>query len=69
MQVQGVSQLNQRFHRDVMAIAVGEPDRKGTRNVEIDAGGAACQFQVAAEDHAVVEFLERVRAALPGEWS
>ena len=65
MQVLGVSQLGQRFHRDLMAITIEEPDRKGSRNVQIDAGGSACQFQVGDQDRPVVEFLERVRAALP----
>jgi hypothetical protein len=65
MQTLGVTQLGQRFHRDLMSITIGDPDRKGARTVEIDAGGQSCQFQLGEDDQPVVEFLERVRAALP----
>ena len=59
--------LNLRFHRDLMSITVEEPDRKGNRKVTITAGGTGpCQFEFGADERPVVEFLERVRAALPG---
>lgn len=61
----GVSQLSQRFHRDLMTITIEEPDRKGARKVEINAGESGCQFNIAEQDRPVIDFLERVRAALP----
>ena len=65
-QVLGVNHLNLRFHRDVTTIAIDEPDRKGNRKVVITAGGGVpCQFVFGDEDRPAIEFLERVRAALP----
>jgi|SRR5215211_3247531 len=65
-QVFGVNQLNLRFHRDVTTIAIEEPDRKGSRKVVINAGGSGpCQFTFGDDDRPVIDFLERVRAALP----
>jgi hypothetical protein len=51
-----------------MAITVDAPDRKGSRKVTIAAGEGPlqCQFAFGADDQPVVDFLERVRAALPG---
>ena len=66
-QVFGVNHLNLRFHRDLMTISIEEPDRKGSRKVVINAGGTGpCQFILGHDDGPVVEFLERVRATLPG---
>jgi hypothetical protein len=59
------SQQGQRFHRDLMAITIDPPDRKGKRRVRINTAGASCQLDVADEDRAVIDFLERVRVALP----
>jgi hypothetical protein len=64
-QTLGVSQLSQRFHRDLMTISIEEPDRKGDRKVEINTGGSALKLNIAEQDRSVIEFLERVRAALP----
>lgn len=65
-QVLGVNHLSLRFHRDLMTITIGEPDRKGSRKVVINAGGAGpFQFTFSDEDRPVIDFLERVRAALP----
>ena len=65
-QVFGVNQLNLRFHRDLMTITIEEPDRKGSRKVVITAGGSGpCQFTLGDDDRPVLDFLERVRAALP----
>lgn len=62
----GVTQLNQRFHRDLMTIIIEEPDRKGARKVEIKAGGPEqYTFKVPEQDRPVIDFLERVRTALP----
>jgi len=52
----GVSQLSQRFHRDLMTIAIEEPDRKGARRVEIKAGGSGCEFKIANQEQAVIDF-------------
>ena len=66
-QVFGVNHLNLRFHRDLMTISIEEPDRKGSRKVVINAGGIGpCQFVLGHADGPVVEFLQRVRATLPG---
>lgn len=59
------SQQGQRFHRNLMTIIIEEPDRKGDRRVKINTAGALCQFDVADQERPVIEFLERVRAALP----
>ncbi len=65
-QVFGVNQLNLRFHRDVTTIVIEEPDRKGSRKVIINAGGTGlCQFMLGDDDRPVIDFLERVRGALP----
>ena len=64
-----------RFHRDLMGIKMEQPDRKGNLTVEVypDPGprpswrGPVCKVRVSAQDRAVVEFFERVRAALPVE--
>lgn len=49
-----------------MTITIEEPDRKGARKVEINAGGLGpCKFVFADQDRSVIDFLERVRAALP----
>jgi hypothetical protein len=65
-QVFGANHLNLRFHRDVTTITIGEPDRKGSRKVVINAGGTGpCQFVFGDDDRPVIAFLERVRAALP----
>ena len=62
---------SQRFHRDHMTIVIDEPDRKGTRKVHVYAGRTPSRavpaglFRVAAQDRAVIDFFERVRAALP----
>ena len=64
-QTQSGSQQGQRFHRELMAITIEEPNRKGDRTVRIDTAGAVCQFKVNEEDRPVIDFLERVRAALP----
>jgi hypothetical protein len=58
------SQQGQRFHRDLMTLTIGEPDRKGDRKVKINTAGALCQFNVADQDRTVLDFLERVRAVL-----
>ena len=66
VQVFGVNQLNLRFHRDLMTIAIEDPDRKCVRKVVINAGGTGrCQFSFGEDDRPVIDFLERVRAALP----
>jgi hypothetical protein len=59
------SQQGQRFHRDLMTITIEAPDRTGDRRVRIKTSGAFCQFDVAEQDRPVIDFLERVRAALP----
>jgi hypothetical protein len=59
------SQQGQRFHRALMRIEIESPDRKGNCKVKINTAGALCQFNVAEQDRPVLEFLERVRAALP----
>ena len=65
-QVFGVNHLNLRFHRDLMTITIDQPDRKGSRKVVINSGGTGpCQFVFEHGDQAVIDFLERVRAALP----
>lgn len=65
-QYTGGSQQGQRFHRDLMTITIEEPNRKGARRVRIDTAGAQAQFDIAEQDQAVLDFFERVRAALPG---
>lgn len=65
---QTTSGAHQRFHRDLMTINIDEPNRKGARKVEIYAGARGvgqCMFMVAEQDRPVIDFLERVRAALP----
>lgn len=65
-QVFGANHVSVRFHRDLMTITIEEPDRKGARKVEINAGGLGpCEFVFADQDRSVIDFLERVRAALP----
>jgi hypothetical protein len=65
-QVFGTTHLNLRFHRDLMTITIDQPDRKGSRKVVINSGGTGpCQFVFEHGDQAVIDFLERVRAALP----
>ena len=65
-QIFGANHLNLRFHRDLTTITIESPDRKGSRKVVITAGGnGQCQFTVGEDDQHVVEFLERVRGALP----
>jgi hypothetical protein len=60
-----------RFHRDLLTITIGDPDRKGTRTVAIYAGpGPGRQvptryISVAEQDLFVIDFFERVRASLP----
>ena len=60
-----------RFHRYLMSITIDEPDRKGDRRVVIYAGTSPSRkapsryLSLAAENRAVIEFFERVRAALP----
>ena len=67
-QVFGVNHLNLRFHRDLTTITIDAPDRKGSRKVEINAGGTGpCQLMVGEDDQPVIDFLERVQAALPAE--
>jgi hypothetical protein len=67
----GVSRETMRFHRNLMAITIEAPDRKGHLTVEIHAGPSpsrsvpSCQVRITAEDRPVIEFFERVRAALP----
>jgi hypothetical protein len=62
---------SERFHRDLMTITIDEPDRKGNRKVVIYAGPGPGRkvpsryILVAAQDRHVIEFFERVRAALP----
>lgn len=63
--MKNLSQQGQRFHRDLMSITIEEPDRKGARKVRIDTEGAQAQFNLAEQDRPVIDFLERVRAALP----
>jgi hypothetical protein len=64
-QYTGGSQQGQRFHRDLMRITIEQPDRKGARKVRIDTAGARAEFNIAEQDRHVIDFLERVRAALP----
>ena len=64
-QTGSASQQGQRFHRDLMAIEIQSPNHKGNCKVTIRTAGALCQFNVDARDQPVLEFLERVRAALP----
>jgi hypothetical protein len=65
-QVFGANHLSVRFHRDLMAITVGEPDRKGARKVEINAGGlGSYKFMITEQDRPVIDFLDRVRTSLP----
>jgi len=65
-QVLGVNHLNLRFHRELMTITIDEPDRKGSRKVVINAGGAGpTLFTFGENDRPVIDFLERVRADLP----
>ena len=64
-QYTGGSQQGQRFHRDLMTITIEPPDRKGARKVRIDTAGARAEFNIAEQDRPVIDFLERVRAALP----
>lgn len=60
-----------RFLRGLMTITIDEPDRKGARVVVIYAGAGPglkvprCTLSVAEQDLPVIEFFERVRAALP----
>lgn len=60
-----------RFHRDLMTITIDEPDRKGTRTVVIYAGAVPGRkvpsryISIAEQDRPVIDFFERVRAALP----
>jgi hypothetical protein len=67
----GVSRETMRFHRDLMTISIGAADRKGHLDVEIHAGPSpsrsvpSCQVRITAQDRPVIEFFERVRAALP----
>jgi hypothetical protein len=62
---------NERFHRDLMTITIDEPDRKGTRKLVIHAGAGPGRkvpsryLLIAEQDRAVIDFFERVRAALP----
>jgi hypothetical protein len=72
LEIFGLSQTSsgahQRFHRDLMTINIGEPDGKGARKVAIYAGTRGlgqCMFKIAEQDRHVIDFLERVRAALP----
>jgi hypothetical protein len=61
-QVFGANHLSLRFHRDLMTITIEEPDRKGGRKVEINAGGLGpVKFAFAEQDQPVIDFLERVR--------
>ena len=65
---QTTSGAHQRFHRDLMTITIEEPNRKGARKVEIYAGTRGvgqCMFMIDEQDRPVIDFLERVRAALP----
>lgn len=62
------SGAHQRFHRDLLTINIEEPDRGGARKVEIYAGTRGvgqCMFKIVEQDRPVLDFLERVRAALP----
>ena len=65
-QVFGVNHVNLRFHRNLMSITIDAPDRKGARKVVINAGGTGpCQFTFSDDEQPVIDFLDRVRAALP----
>ena len=61
---------SRRFHRDLMSITIGEPDRKGSLIVEIYAGPSpsrsvpSCQVRVAEQDQAVTDFFGPVHATL-----
>ncbi len=67
-QVFGANQLSVRFHRDLMTLTVEQPDRHGNHMVEIRAGGlGACKFEIVDGNQPVIDFLERVRAALPAD--
>ena len=67
----GVSRETMRFHRELMSLTIGAPDRKGHLKVDIYAGPSpsrsvpSCQVRITAQDRPVIEFFERVRAALP----
>ena len=67
----GASPESKRFHRDLMTIAIEEPDRKGNLIVEIHAGPSpsrkvpSCQVRITEQDRAVIEFFGRIHAALP----
>ena len=67
----GSAGYSQRFHRDHMTIVIDHPDRKGTRKVWVYTGPSPSRavpsglFRIAAHDPAVIEWFERVRAALP----
>ena len=64
-QVFGANHLSLRFHRDLMTITIEEPDRKGARKVEINAGGLGpCKFVFAEEDRPVIDFLARVSRSI-----
>ena len=64
----GSSPESRRFHRDLMSITMGEPDRKGNLIVEIYAGPSpsrsvpSCQVRVTEQDQAVIDFFGRVHA-------
>jgi hypothetical protein len=67
----GVSPESVRFHRDLMTLTIAAPDRKGNRMLEIYAGPSpsrgvpVCQVRITEQDRPVIDFFERVRAALP----
>jgi hypothetical protein len=67
----GASRETMRFHRDLMTITIEAPNRKGLLTIEIYAGASpsrsvpSCQVRIREQDRAVVEFFERIRAALP----
>lgn len=59
-----------RFLRGLMTITIDEPDRKGARLVTIYAGEGPgrrvprSMLSIAAQDREVIEFFERVQAAV-----
>jgi hypothetical protein len=67
----GASSETMRFHRNLMTITIEAPNRKGLLTIEIYAGASpsrsvpSCQVRIREQDRAVIEFFERVRAALP----
>jgi hypothetical protein len=67
----GASAETMRFHRDLMTITIEAPNRKGLLTIEIYAGASpsrsvpSCQVRIREQDRGVIEFYERVRAALP----